>query len=63
MKTLQDQGNDEDQEDLNTMKESLKHLLENIQAFDNRFRKLQVLLIASRGRVFVGIEKGFHNHL
>lgn len=50
MKALQERGNDEDQEHLNTMKESLKHVLENIQSFDTRFRKLQLLLIASRGR-------------
>ena len=52
MKTLQERGNDDDddQEHLNTMKGSLKHLLENIQSFDTRFRKLQLLLIASRGR-------------
>ncbi|CAF5156197.1 unnamed protein product, partial [Rotaria sp. Silwood1] len=30
------------------MKTSLKRVLENIQVFDTRFRKLQLLLIASR---------------
>ncbi|CAF3363837.1 unnamed protein product [Rotaria sp. Silwood1] len=39
----------QEQERLLNMKTSLKRVLENIQVFDTRFRKLQLLLIASRG--------------
>ncbi|CAF0938421.1 unnamed protein product [Rotaria sp. Silwood1] len=38
----------QEQERLLNMKTSLKRVLENIQVFDTRFRKLQLLLIASR---------------
>ncbi|CAF4284441.1 unnamed protein product, partial [Adineta steineri] len=39
---------EQEQERLLNMKNLLKRLLENIQVFDTRFRKLQLLLIASR---------------
>ncbi|CAF0919538.1 unnamed protein product [Adineta steineri] len=49
---IEQQGNDfrfeQEQERLLNMKNLLKRLLENIQVFDTRFRKLQLLLIASR---------------